>query len=308
MDNHIVNEPSKKIREIGRNAAKGNWWRLYLGILIYMGVAFGASFLVGLVGNFIPMYRYIVMDRTYYLVNLTNIFTIPLIWVVMAPLMLGLFIFMLKAFRTRQISYKSLFGGYKIFLKTLGLVLLMAVKILAWSLLLIIPGIIAMFRYSMSMYLLADNPDWKVTQCINESKRLMNGNKGKLFCLGLSFIGWFLLWYLFIFILLFIAVVISVVAFQAMLYQAYYIISAIAIILIPIVIITIIPLMTYMYMTFTAFYELVTGNLVVVGDKPVIASKENEKENEFGRSYESEAQKNMFESSGKDDFHDKGEL
>ena len=144
--------------------------------------------------------------------------------------------------------------------------LLMMVKILAWSLLLVVPGIIAAIRYSMSFFVLADHPDWKVTECIEESKRLMNGNKGKFFCLMLSFIGWFLLWYLFIILIVIIIAVIWAASFAAMAYEAMIIVGGLLIIAVPIMIISMIPIMTYVYMAVTAFYELACGNLVVVAD------------------------------------------
>lgn len=59
-----------------------------------------------------------------------------------------------------------------------------------WSLLLVIPGIIASYRYYMTPFILCENPDMTALEAINESKRLMKGNKWRLFCLELSFIGW----------------------------------------------------------------------------------------------------------------------
>lgn len=59
-----------------------------------------------------------------------------------------------------------------------------------WSLLFIIPGIIASYRYSMTPYILAENMDLSVMEAITESKKMMKGNKFRLFCLELSFIGW----------------------------------------------------------------------------------------------------------------------
>ena len=61
------------------------------------------------------------------------------------------------------------------------------------SLLLIVPGIIAAFRYSQAFAVLADHPEYSVGQCMGVSKQYMKMNKGKFFCLGLSFIGWALL-------------------------------------------------------------------------------------------------------------------
>lgn len=62
-----------------------------------------------------------------------------------------------------------------------------------WTLLLVIPGIIAEYRYSMASYILYENPEMTANEAITESKMLMRGNKMRLFGLRLSFIGWFLL-------------------------------------------------------------------------------------------------------------------
>lgn len=62
--------------------------------------------------------------------------------------------------------------------------------VLLWSLLFIIPGIIAAFSYAMVPYLMAEFPELKVMDAIRESKRLMKGNKWRLFCLQMSFFGW----------------------------------------------------------------------------------------------------------------------
>ena len=59
-----------------------------------------------------------------------------------------------------------------------------------WSLLFVIPGIIASYRYSMTPYILAENMELSVMEAITESKKMMRGNKFRLFCLELSFIGW----------------------------------------------------------------------------------------------------------------------
>ena len=62
-----------------------------------------------------------------------------------------------------------------------------------WSLLFLIPGIIASYSYSMATYILAENPDMKAGEALRLSKEMMRGNKWRLFCLELSFIGWALL-------------------------------------------------------------------------------------------------------------------
>lgn len=65
--------------------------------------------------------------------------------------------------------------------------------VLLWSFLFVIPGIIASYSYKMAPYILMENPDMTASQAIAASKKLMEGNKWRLFCLEFSFIGWSLL-------------------------------------------------------------------------------------------------------------------
>lgn len=62
-----------------------------------------------------------------------------------------------------------------------------------WFLLLIVPGIVKSLSYAMTVYVQVEHPDWTANQCIDESCRLMDGNRWRLFWLGVSFIGWYLL-------------------------------------------------------------------------------------------------------------------
>jgi uncharacterized membrane protein len=58
---------------------------------------------------------------------------------------------------------------------------------------LIVPGIIAAFRYSMAFYILKDHPEISPMEAIRRSKEMMVGQKWRYFVLNLSFIGWALL-------------------------------------------------------------------------------------------------------------------
>lgn len=62
-----------------------------------------------------------------------------------------------------------------------------------WGLLFIIPGIIKSYSYSMTYFISKDHPEYTVDKCIEESRRIMKGNKWRLFVLHLSFIGWAIL-------------------------------------------------------------------------------------------------------------------
>ncbi|MBH1940215.1 DUF975 family protein [Mobilitalea sibirica] len=88
---------------------------------------------------------------------------------------------------------KDLFSRFDIFFKALGLRIVIAIFTFLWGLLLIIPGIIAALSYSMAFYIMEENPSMGILDAIGESKEMMRGNKFRLFCLGLSFIGWLIL-------------------------------------------------------------------------------------------------------------------
>ena len=74
-----------------------------------------------------------------------------------------------------------------------GLILWQQTFVFLWLLLFIVPGIRALFSYALAPYLLVDHSDWTARQCLAESKRLMEGNRWRLFELNLSFWGWWLL-------------------------------------------------------------------------------------------------------------------
>ncbi len=71
--------------------------------------------------------------------------------------------------------------------------MLQFIFVFLWSLLLIIPGIIATLSYSMTYFIIADNNSITALEAITKSKEMMRGNKWKFFCLGLRFLGWSLL-------------------------------------------------------------------------------------------------------------------
>lgn len=71
--------------------------------------------------------------------------------------------------------------------------LLTGLYIFLWSLLLIVPGIIASYSYAMTGYILAEHPEMTAGEAIAASKEMMSGNRWRLFCLHISFIGWALL-------------------------------------------------------------------------------------------------------------------
>lgn len=136
----------------------------------------------------------------------------------------GLCRFRLALLDGQEPTVGMLFSGFKrMFLKALGLQILITLVVLATLLVFALVGggfaavlmvalpdarILAAFiavlcgmgagvamtvmayRYSMSFYALVDNPNMGAVDAMRESKTMMKGNKWRLFCLQLSFIGW----------------------------------------------------------------------------------------------------------------------
>ena len=111
----------------------------------------------------------------------------------MAVVGVGFSLFVMNSVRCSQPAIGNLLDGFGMFPRVLFLIILQIVLIFLWSLLLVIPGIIAAYRYSFAVYVMIDHPEMSAMDCLRESKRLTTGYKRQLFLLDLSFIFWFLL-------------------------------------------------------------------------------------------------------------------
>lgn len=80
-----------------------------------------------------------------------------------------------------------------VFWKAVGMNIVRGLLISLGFFLLIIPGIIFTYSYSMADYILYNHPEMGVMEVLRESKRRMYGHRMGLFVLELSFIGWSLL-------------------------------------------------------------------------------------------------------------------
>jgi uncharacterized membrane protein len=174
--NIIVNESSANLRALGRDALKGKWGLGIAGTLVYFALTIIPVIILNSIfgrGEAGPS-------------GISTIYNL----LINGPMILGYAMFAISIFRKRETSAAEVFYGFERFGKAFGLYIVMSIFIILWSLLLIIPGIIAAFRYSLSFYILADHPEMGIMEALNESKRMMKGNKWKMFCLNLSFIGW----------------------------------------------------------------------------------------------------------------------
>ncbi len=171
---------NKEIRAEARESLKGNWLIAIVVVVIVMVVSMVFSIAQKLTEG-TDIYIFVSLAVT--LFNL----------LIQTPLSFGMMVFFLKLIRNESPSIDSLAEGFRRWGKVVLLTLLVLIKVLAWTLLLIVPGIVASLNYSQSYFILYDNPDMSVSDVIKESIRLMHGKKWKWFVLGLSFIGWSLL-------------------------------------------------------------------------------------------------------------------
>lgn len=196
--NYIVIEPASNMRALAREALAGKWKQAVLVTLIFeicvslppaiLNALFGRDILKELIaGNFFypqledaELLRYTPLSGLY-------------VFLVTGAFTLGVAIFFLSLFRRQQEDISQVFFGFEYFFKALGLSFMIGLFTALWALLFVIPGIIAAYRYRQAFYILADDPGKGVLQCIRESKWMMCGNKWKLFCLDISFIGWAIL-------------------------------------------------------------------------------------------------------------------
>ena len=113
--------------------------------------------------------------------------------IIAGPMAVGLCFVFLSLSRRENANVGQLFEGFNRFGTPLAACLLMNIFIFLWSLLLIIPGIIAGYAYSMTFFIIADDPTVTPFDAISRSKKMMQGKKWKLFCLQWRFFGWVLL-------------------------------------------------------------------------------------------------------------------
>ena len=112
---------------------------------------------------------------------------------IVGALLVGYARFNLDLLGGERPAVETLFAYFPYWKTTALTRLLQTLYVLLWSLLLIVPGIMAAYSYAMTEFLLADDPDLTPSEALAQSKAMMYGNRWRLFCLQISFIGWSIL-------------------------------------------------------------------------------------------------------------------
>lgn len=101
--------------------------------------------------------------------------------------------FALNLSRGKETSFADLTAPFRIVGTVLVLNLMISIFTALWSFLLVIPGIIAAYRYRFAFLILFDNETMTAREALNASKRMTVGYKSDLFRLDLSFIWYYVL-------------------------------------------------------------------------------------------------------------------
>ena len=184
-------------RAIARNALRGKWPTAvltgFIAALIGATIGTGGSSSVELpeAWQTNPVFQPII-PLLLTLASFLTIYSI-VVMVIGGAGKLGYATFNLNLVDGKPAALSDLFSQFHRFGDGFCMNLLVGLYTALWTLLFIIPGIIKIYSYSMTPYILAEHPEMSVNEAITESRRMMDGNKGRLFCLELSFIGWALL-------------------------------------------------------------------------------------------------------------------
>ena len=106
---------------------------------------------------------------------------------------LGYCKFQLTLLDGKPAQLSDLFSQFHRFWGGFCLSFLTGLFVTLWSLFLIIPGIVAAYSYAMAPYIMLEDPQCTASEALARSKMMMQGYKGRLFCLEFSFLGWNLL-------------------------------------------------------------------------------------------------------------------
>jgi uncharacterized membrane protein len=191
--------PNDGLRLMGREALAGAWGMAVLVTFLYT--------LLQQIGGVIPLIGQIVT------------------LLIVGPLSLGFMAYFVGLHRGEPVEVGTLFSGFSRFLQGLGIYFVTTVLVSLAAIAAAIPGAVLIFlaysnspvpeespmfiagifvaavpavlvgtymylRYALAYYIANDHPELGVLGTIKRSTEMMANRKGKLFMLGLSFIGW----------------------------------------------------------------------------------------------------------------------
>lgn len=125
--------------------------------------------------------------------GILNTFIFVFSLLLQAVLGAGFAMYCMAVRRNERVEYLALFDGFGFAGKIILLQVIIYIYVFFWSMLFVIPGIIAAYRLRFALYNLYESPDMSVIEAVNMSKQQTAGYKGQLFSLDLSYLGWTML-------------------------------------------------------------------------------------------------------------------
>ena len=188
---------TSEIRRKAREHLQSNW-ALSIGVAavacLLGGLLIGTSFLPNI--QFSPSREFSLLFPFTWQVTDTIRITIKsglpslAAFLIGGVLQLGYARFLLKQHDGKALDFNDLFSQFDRFGTGFAQDFLRTLYTFLWSLLLIVPGIIAALSYAMTPFILEEHPELTASEAIARSKTLMDGHKMDLFILNLTFLGW----------------------------------------------------------------------------------------------------------------------
>ena len=186
-------------RRIARENLRGNW---PVSIIVCAIACILGGMSIG--GSFIPEFSFRIEGQDISNINdLLNLIT-PAAFsafglgsllaltrlIIGGTIELGFAQYLLKQHNHANFELRDLFSQFDRFGQGFAQKFLRGLYTILWSFLFIIPGIVRSYAYAMTPFIMAENPELSANEAIAASMELMDGHKGELFTLDLTFIGW----------------------------------------------------------------------------------------------------------------------
>lgn len=202
-------------RQLAQNALRGKWPIAVLACIIAtmlggvggygpeinfnidggqnnISVDYNGTTIISNQGGLNPELEMMIFGGAIYLLILALVMSV-LYFVLSSVVTVGYARFNLEIVDDAEPTINSLFAYLAHWKTTAVAQLLQMVYIFLWTLLFVIPGVMASYSYALTKYILAEEPELSAGEALRKSKELMDGNRWRLFCLHISFIGWHIL-------------------------------------------------------------------------------------------------------------------